>query len=112
MPWLSVFRVVGLVSSGWVLDKCTSDRRSIRSIRFSKMHCTVTATRADDSFFELIFRSDSINWNTEVFTRINLDPDTYINRKAESYDPAVTVLHDGQMTFDFPCSRNAHAAVY
>lgn len=70
------------------------------SIEFSKMHCTVTARKIDKDFSELIFKADSLNWNTEVFTRMNLDPDEYINRYIAAYDPAVTILRDGSMRFE------------
>ena len=74
------------------------------SIELAKLHCTITAKLPETGLSasepsELIFRSESSNWNTEIFTRIDLSPEDYISRRISSNDPAVSVEADGSMTF-------------
>lgn len=68
-------------------------------IELSKLHCSVYAKKTSEDFSELIFRSESPNWNTEVFRRIDLSPSDYGKRIVPAHDPGVTVLEDGAMRF-------------
>ncbi len=69
------------------------------SIDFARMHCTVYADIYDNDYSELIMRSDSRNWNTEVFKKIALEPDDYIGRKIEMYDNAASMNSDGTISY-------------
>lgn len=69
------------------------------NIELSKLHCVITANISDNDFSELIFKSNSVNWNTEVFSRLNLDPYDYIKRNVESNDPLVQVNSNGSFSF-------------
>ena len=69
----------------------------VLSIDFVKTHCTVTAELSNPE--EFILTSDSINWNPEQFTKIDISPDTYRDRLITSPDPKVTVQKNGELTF-------------
>lgn len=65
-------------------------------IRLDKLRCTVTAA-ADGDIDRLTFVSDSQNWQTEEFDRVDVDPEEYIKRRVMSYDSNVKVQDDGAM---------------
>jgi hypothetical protein len=65
-------------------------------IEFSRMHCTVFA-KIDEK--ELIFKSDSINWNPEVFTRLNIEPEQYLTKLPSTNDPNATLNRDGSISY-------------
>lgn len=67
-------------------------------IELSKMHCTITAKVKDDDFSELTFKSSSLNWNTEVFEKINAEPREYLSRKILADDDNIIINIDGTMT--------------
>ena len=64
-------------------------------IELAKLHCTIYAEKNST---ELIFRSDSLNWNTEQFTRLNVSPDDFLTRTATAFDPKAVFNEDGTMT--------------
>lgn len=66
-------------------------------IDFSRLHCTVVA-KADEK--ELIFKSDSANWNTELFTRLDVEPDQYLTKALKTNDPNATLNYDGTLTYN------------
>jgi hypothetical protein len=65
-------------------------------IEFSRLHCTVTS-KIDDK--ELLFKSDSANWNTELFTRLDVEPEQYLTKALSTYDPNATLNSDGTLTY-------------
>ncbi len=69
------------------------------SIEFSKMHCEVYDAVHENDFSELMLRSDSPNWNAELFVRIDVKPEEYLTRTVLAHDPAITVEQDGSMHF-------------
>lgn len=69
------------------------------SIQFCKLHCLAYADITTNDFSEILLRADSLNWNAELFKRINISPKDYIGRAVESYDSSVTVNSDGSMSF-------------
>ena len=71
----------------------------ILSVEFSKMHCLAYANIDNNDFSEILLRSDSKNWNPELFSRVNVSPSDYLKRNVESNDTLVSVEHDGSMTF-------------
>lgn len=60
-----------------------------------KLHCTVKAPVTDEN--SLLFTSDSRNWNSELFTRLNVSPKEYLTKKVYSYDKQVSVMDDGKL---------------
>ncbi len=66
-------------------------------IALARLHCTIYA---DINADELIFKSDSINWNPEVFTKVNVSPEEYLTRKLTTYDPKGTLNIDGTITYE------------
>ncbi len=70
------------------------------TVQFSKMHCLAYYDTDKDDFSEILLKADSMNWNAELFKKINVSPDEYLDRKAESNDPRVSVNHDGTMSFE------------
>lgn len=72
------------------------DENSIK-IELAKMHCTISS-KIDKDSLELIFKSKSKNWNTELFTRIDAEPDDYLSRKVLAYDEENIIINsDGTM---------------
>lgn len=65
-------------------------------IALARLHCTIYA---DINADELIFKSDRINWNPEVFTKVNVSPEEYLTRKLTTYDPKGTLNIDGTITY-------------
>ena len=65
-------------------------------IDFSRLHCTVSA-KIDEK--ELLFKSDSINWNTELFTRLNVEPEQYLSKALSTSDPNATLNYDGTIDY-------------
>ena len=65
-------------------------------IDFSRLHCTVVA-KVDRN--ELLFKSDSINWNTELFTRLDVEPEQYLSKALSTSDPNATLNYDGTLTY-------------
>ena len=57
-------------------------------IELSRLHCTVTS-KIDEK--ELLFKSDSANWNTELFTRLDVEPEQYLTKTLSTYDPKATL---------------------
>lgn len=67
------------------------------NIELAKMHCIITS-KIDEDSSELIFKSESENWNTELFTRIDAEPDDYLSRKVLAYDEENVIINaDGTM---------------
>lgn len=65
-------------------------------IELSRLHCTIYA-KLDES--DLIFKSDSINWNPELFTKINLKPEEYLVKLPATNDPKATLNLDGTISY-------------
>ncbi len=65
-------------------------------IDFSRLHCTVEA-KVDDK--ELLFKSDSANWNTELFTRLDVSPKQYLTKKLSTHDKNATLNYDGTLSY-------------
>ncbi len=65
------------------------------TISLSIMHCDISAEPKDD-FSELIFRTDSLNWNTEVFKKISSNANDYILDPPPSPVKNVIVLRSGE----------------
>ena len=68
-------------------------------IDFARLHCRVYADVKDNDYSELILRSNSHNWNTEVFDKIALEPDDYIGRTIETNDKNATMNSDGTLLY-------------
>lgn len=67
-------------------------------IKLDKLRCTVTAdTDGVGDINRLTFISDSQNWQTEEFDRVDVDPEEYIKRRVMSYDSNIEVQDDGTM---------------
>ena len=66
-------------------------------IEFSRLHCTVVA-KIDEK--ELIFKSDSANWNTELFSKLDVEPDQYLTKALKTNDPNATLNYDGTLTYN------------
>lgn len=65
-------------------------------IDFSRTHCTVEATI---NVKELIFNSESRNWNSELFTKIDVEPEFYLSRKLQTNDPNSKLNYDGTISY-------------
>ena len=63
------------------------------------MHCTVYADIKDGDYSELILRTESHNWNTEVFDKIALEPADYIGRTIEMHDRNASMNRDGTINY-------------
>ncbi len=70
------------------------------SIDLAKLHCTVFSEITNDDFSELLLRSDSGNWNAELFKKISAKPKDYLTRTVSTHNPSVTVASDGTMHFE------------
>ena len=68
-------------------------------ITLSVMHCDISAQVKDD-YSELIFKTKSLNWNTEVFTKISSDADSYILDPPPSPNKNVTLLSTGEKMYE------------
>ncbi len=80
--------------------KCPWEYKDGRlNIQFYKMHCVAYSDIDKENFSEILLRADSQNWNDELLKRLNVSPDTYLDRKVESCNPSVTVNSDGSMFF-------------
>ncbi len=66
-------------------------------IELSRLHCIIFAKIDDEK--ELIFKSDSSNWNPELFTRINLEPEQYLTKIPATNDPKATLNRDGTISY-------------
>lgn len=55
------------------------DHSNKLTISLTKLHCDIYAELDENNPDELVFESDSINWETEKFTRGDFKTDTYIN---------------------------------
>lgn len=71
------------------------------SITLSKLNCVITADVEEEDFSTLVFRSDSGNWDEETFRKLPKVEPKYLNGALRSFDKAVTVLPDGQMSLTF-----------
>ena len=69
------------------------------TISLSLMHCDITA-QVNDDFSELIFKTQSLNWNTEVFTKISSDADSYILDPPPKPNKNVTLLSTGEKVYE------------
>ncbi len=65
-------------------------------IDFSRLHCTVVA-KADEN--ELLFKSGSANWNTELFTRLDVEPEQYLTKALSTHDQNASLNYDGTLTY-------------
>ncbi|MBO5624136.1 MAG: hypothetical protein J5959_21190 [Butyrivibrio sp.] len=65
-------------------------------IELSRLHCIVTA-KVDEK--ELLFKSESANWNTELFTRLDVEPEQYLTKALSTHDPNATLNSDGTLTY-------------
>lgn len=65
-------------------------------IELARLHCTVYSN-TDGT--DLLFKSDSVNWNPEVFTRLNVEPDEYLTKALSTYDPYAKLNIDGTITY-------------
>lgn len=73
----------------WTLEN------NILTITLSVMHCDITADTSN-GYDELIFRSDSLNWNTEVFERTELDVEDCIQDPPPIMENFVFFMENGQ----------------
>ena len=71
------------------------------SIVLSKLHCTITADLSGGDFSELVFASESENWDDERFRKLSSENEEYRDSALRSHDKAVTVLPDGRMEASF-----------
>ena len=81
-------------------DPWTYSDRKI-SIVLSKLHCTITAELSGGDFSELVFASESENWDDERFRKLPSENEEYRDSALRSHDKAVTVLPDGRMEASF-----------
>ena len=65
-------------------------------IEFARLHCIVTAN-VDKK--ELLFKSDSANWNTELFSRLDVEPEQYLTKALSTHDTNATLNSDGTLTY-------------
>ncbi len=65
-------------------------------IEFARLHCIVTAN-VDKK--ELLFKSDSANWNTELFSRLDVEPEQYLTKALSTHDSNATLNSDGTLTY-------------
>ena len=65
------------------------------TITLSVMHCNITADTSN-GYDELIFRSDSLNWNTEVFERTDLKVEDCILDPPPIMENYVFFMENGQ----------------
>lgn len=70
------------------------------SITLSKLHCVITAD-TKDGFSELVFASDSKNWDDERFVKLPQEDPEYRKGALKVFDKAITVLPDGRMEMSF-----------
>lgn len=70
------------------------------SITLSKLHCVITAD-TKDGFSELVFASDSKNWDDERFVKLPQEDPEYRKGAMQAFDKAITVLPDGRMEMSF-----------
>ena len=70
------------------------------SITLSKLHCVITAD-TKDGFSELVFKSDSGNWDDERFVKLPQEDPEYRQGALRAFDEAITVLPDGRMEMTF-----------
>ncbi len=70
-------------------------------IEFSRLHCTVSASINNTDDFILQADPPNINWNAEVFTKLNVSPDDYLSKVITPYDKKATQNADGTMTLLF-----------
>ena len=73
----------------WTLEN------NILTITLSVMHCDITADTSN-GYDELIFRSDSLNWNTEVFERTELEVEDCIQNPPPIMENFVFFMENGQ----------------
>ena len=71
------------------------------SITLSKLNCVITADVEGEDLSTLVFRSDSGNWDEETFRKLPKEEPKYLKGALRSFDRAVTVLPDGQMSLTF-----------
>jgi serine/threonine protein kinase len=69
------------------------------TITLSLMHCDITAQVKED-YSELIFKTNSLNWNTEVFTKISSDANSYILDPPPKPNKNVTLLSTGEKVYN------------
>ena len=70
------------------------------SITLSKLHCVISAD-TKDGFSELVFTSDSGNWDNERFVKLPQEDPEYRKGALRAFDKAITVLPDGRMEMTF-----------
>ena len=70
------------------------------SITLSKLHCVISAD-TKDVFSELVFTSDSGNWDNERFVKLPQEDPEYRKGALRAFDKAITVLPDGRMEMTF-----------
>ena len=70
------------------------------SITLSKLHCVITADTRE-GFSELVFVSDSSNWDDERFVKLPQEDPEYRKGALQAFDKAITVLPDGRMELSF-----------
>ncbi|MBO6130169.1 MAG: hypothetical protein J6P79_14945 [Pseudobutyrivibrio sp.] len=70
-------------------------------IEFSRLHCTVSASSSNTSDLILKAEPSNLNWNSEVFTKLDVLPDEYLDRTVTPYDANATQNSDGTMTILF-----------
>ncbi len=68
------------------------------TITLSILHCDITAT-TKNGFEELVFKSKSLNWNSEVFNKISNDSASAILDPPPSTVSYVSVTHSGDKQF-------------
>lgn len=67
------------------------------NVYLEKLHCTISADVS--TMPKLIFESDSSNWVSEEYEKLDVDPESYIKREVVTNDPAASVLPDGRLRY-------------
>lgn len=65
-------------------------------IELARLHCTISAKISDK---EMLFSSDSTNWNTELFLRLDVEPEQYLTKSVKTYDPNAVMNPDGTISY-------------
>ena len=67
------------------------------NVYLEKLHCTISANVS--TMPKLIFESESSNWVSEEYEKLDVDPESYIKREVVTNDPAASVLSDGRLRY-------------
>ena len=68
------------------------------NVYLEKLHCTISADTA--SYPKLVFTSDSSNWESEEYEKVDVDPDSYLKRTIVTNDQSAYMLSDGRLHYE------------